>query len=67
MAVMTTDVLLLGRFSQHALAAAAIGNTIFFFAWMVGAGPAGGCLAHGRPADRRASQGRGGACERLSV
>ncbi len=40
MAVMTTDVLLLGRFSQHALAAAAIGNTISFFAWMVGAGPA---------------------------
>lgn len=40
MAVMTTDVLLLGRLSQHALAAAAIGNTISFFAWMIGAGPA---------------------------
>ncbi|MEO9213316.1 MAG: MATE family efflux transporter, partial [Caulobacteraceae bacterium] len=40
MAVMTTDVILLGRFSKGALAAAAIGNTIYFFAWLVGGGPA---------------------------
>jgi MATE family multidrug resistance protein len=40
MAVMTTDVILLGRFSRTALAAAAIGNTLFFCAWLVGGGPA---------------------------
>ena len=40
MAVMTTDVLLLGRFSRGALAAAAIGNTVYFFAWLIGGGPA---------------------------
>ena len=40
MAVMTTDVILLGRFSRSALAAAAIGNTIYFLAWLMGGGPA---------------------------
>lgn len=40
MAIMTTDVILLGRFSRVALAAAAIGNTVFFLAWLAGAGPA---------------------------
>lgn len=40
MAVMTTDVILLGRLSKSALAAAAIGNTVFFFAWLMGGGPA---------------------------
>jgi MATE family multidrug resistance protein len=40
MAIGTTDLLLLGRYSETALAAAAIGNTIFYFAWMVGGGPA---------------------------
>src|SRR5215472_13580882 len=40
MAVMTTDVILLGRFSRTALAAAAIGNTLFYFAWLMGGGPA---------------------------
>lgn len=40
MAVMTTDVLLLGRFSKTALASAAIGNTVFYFAWLLGGGPA---------------------------
>jgi MATE family multidrug resistance protein len=40
MATMTTDVFLLGRLSQTALAAAAIGNTVFYFAWLVGGGPA---------------------------
>lgn len=40
MAVMTTDVILLGRFSRTALAAAAIGNTVYFFAWLCGSGPA---------------------------
>ncbi|HEY2482342.1 MAG TPA: MATE family efflux transporter [Caulobacteraceae bacterium] len=40
MAVMTTDVILLGRFSRTALAAAAIGNTLFYCAWLIGGGPA---------------------------
>jgi MATE family multidrug resistance protein len=40
MAVMTTDVILLGRFSRAALAAAAVGNTVYFAAWLIGAGPA---------------------------
>lgn len=40
MAVLTTDVILLGRLSTHALAAAAIGNVIYYFAWLVGGGPA---------------------------
>jgi len=40
MVIMTTDVLLLGRFSRIALAAAAIGNTVFYFTWLMGAGPA---------------------------
>ena len=40
MAVMTTDVLLLGRFSKSALAAAAIGNTVYYFGWLMGGGPA---------------------------
>ena len=60
MAIMTTDVILLGRFSRIALAAAAIGNTVFFFAWLLGAGPAvaiSPMIAHilgERPDDRRA-------------
>ena len=40
MAVFTTDVILLGRFSRMALAAAAIGNTVYYFAWITGGGPA---------------------------
>lgn len=40
MAVMTTDVLLLGRLSTEALAAGAVGNTIYYFAWLIGTGPA---------------------------
>ena len=39
MAIMTTDVVLLGRLSREALAAAAIGNTVFYFAWLIGSGP----------------------------
>ena len=40
MAIMTTDVILLGRLSREALAAAAIGNTVYYFAWLLGIGPA---------------------------
>jgi MATE family multidrug resistance protein len=38
MAVMTTDIIMLGRLGKGALAAAAIGNTVFYFAWMIGMG-----------------------------
>ncbi|MHB8530444.1 MAG: MATE family efflux transporter, partial [Caulobacteraceae bacterium] len=39
MAIMTTDVLMLGRFSKTALASAAIGGTVFYAAWLIGGGP----------------------------
>jgi len=39
MAIMTTDVVMLGRLSKTALASAALGNTIFFFCWLIGCGP----------------------------
>ncbi len=58
MAVMTTDVLQLGRLSTQALASAAIGNTVYYFAWLIGSGPAfavAPVVAHllgARPRDR---------------
>ncbi len=39
MAIMTTDIIMLGRLSKTALAAAALGNTVFFFTWLIGCGP----------------------------
>jgi MATE family multidrug resistance protein len=39
MAIMTTDVVMLGRLGKIALASAALGNTVFFFTWLVGCGP----------------------------
>src|ERR1700742_4332027 len=39
MAIMTTDVIMLGHLSTTALAAAALGNTAFFFCWILGCGP----------------------------
>ena len=40
MAIMTTDVIMLGRLGKTEIAAAALGNTVFFFAWLIGCGPA---------------------------
>lgn len=40
MAILTTDVLLLGRFSREALASVTIGNAVYYFAWLIGNGPA---------------------------
>lgn len=40
MAVLATDMILLGRLSTQALAAAAIGNTVYYFCWLIGSGPA---------------------------
>lgn len=39
MAILATDVVLLGRLSASALAAAAIGNTVYYFCWLMGGGP----------------------------
>jgi MATE family multidrug resistance protein len=39
MAIMTTDVVMLGRLGKTALASAALGNTVFFFTWLIGCGP----------------------------
>jgi multidrug resistance protein, MATE family len=58
MIILTTDVVMLGRLSTEALAGAALGNTIYFFAWQLGMGPATAVspmIAHivgGRPNDR---------------
>jgi MATE family multidrug resistance protein len=40
MLIMCTDVFMLGHLSKTALAAAALGNTVFFICWLVGSGPA---------------------------
>ncbi len=58
MAIMTTDIVMLGRVGQSALASSALGITIFFFCWLVGAGPVAAVapmIAHilgARPNDR---------------
>jgi len=38
MVILATDTAMLGHFSKDALAAAALGNTIFFMAWLMGCG-----------------------------
>ena len=61
MAVMTTDVIMLGRLSQTALAAGAIGSTIYYFAWLIGAGPSQAVapmIAQSLGADRSLQQQR---------
>jgi MATE family multidrug resistance protein len=58
MAIMTTDIIMLGRLSSTALAAATLGNIVFFFAWLLGLGPASAVspmiaqLVGARPGDR---------------
>ncbi len=39
MAIGTTDTLMLARFSNMALAGAVLGNTMFYFCWLLGSGP----------------------------
>ncbi|HEY2661229.1 MAG TPA: MATE family efflux transporter [Caulobacteraceae bacterium] len=39
MAILSTDIIMLGRLSRTALASAAIGNTVYYFAWLIGSGP----------------------------
>ncbi|HWY62950.1 MAG TPA: MATE family efflux transporter [Rhizomicrobium sp.] len=38
MIILATDTAMLGHFSKDALAAAALGNTVFFMAWLMGSG-----------------------------
>jgi MATE family multidrug resistance protein len=58
MAIGVTDTIMLGRYSQTALAAAVLGNTVFFFCWIIGQGPTAAVsplIAHvlgARPNDR---------------
>jgi len=58
MAINLTDTLMLGRYSQTALAASVLGGTVFFFAWIIGQGPTAAVsplIAHvlgARPNDR---------------
>jgi multidrug resistance protein, MATE family len=59
MAMMTTDLIMLGRVGPEAIAAAALGNTLFFFAWLMGMGPAAAVspmiaqILGARPKDRK--------------
>ncbi|MBP7063438.1 MATE family efflux transporter, partial [Ferrovibrio sp.] len=58
MAIHTTDVLLLARYSETALAAAAVGMSLFYFLWVMGLGlsmatPAIAAQALGRNPDDR--------------
>ena len=39
MIILATDTVMLGHFSTDALAAAALGNTVFVLAWLIGSGP----------------------------
>lgn len=58
MAIMTTDIVMLGRVDKVALAGAALGNTVFFLCWLIGMGPSAAVspmIAHllgARPGDR---------------
>ena len=38
MVILATDTVMLGHFSKEALAAAALGNTIYFLVWLLGSG-----------------------------
>src|SRR3569833_3276780 len=38
MIILATDTVMLGHFSKEALAAAAIGNTVYFLVWLMGSG-----------------------------
>jgi multidrug resistance protein, MATE family len=39
MIILATDTVMLGHFSKQALAAGAIGNTVYFLIWLMGSGP----------------------------
>lgn len=39
MAIMTTDIIMLSHLNKAALASAGLGNTVFYFVWLIGCGP----------------------------
>jgi MATE family multidrug resistance protein len=39
MIILATDTVMLGHYNKESLAAGAIGNTVFFFIWLLGTGP----------------------------
>lgn len=60
MAILATDTLMLGHLNKEALASSALGITVFFFAWLLGCGPANAVspviahvLGEGRPGQVR--------------
>jgi MATE family multidrug resistance protein len=69
MAVLTSDVIMLGRVGKGALAAAAVGNAVYYFAWLIGGGPVSAVspmIAHivgARPHDRAGVR----ACVRMGL
>lgn len=69
MAVLTSDVIMLGRVGKEALAAAAVGNAVYYFAWLIGGGPVSAVspmIAHiigARPRDRAGVR----ACVRMGL
>jgi len=68
-AVITTDVIIVGALGKEPLAAIAIGSTVFFFAWLVGYGPVGAVapmiaqILGARPNDRVGAR----ACLRMGL
>ncbi len=58
MLIMTTDLIMLGRVGQTAVASAGLGIIVFFFCWLIGAGPVAAVapmIAHilgAKPGDR---------------
>ncbi len=71
MIILATDTVMLGHFSKEALAAGAIGNTVFFFIWLLGTGPVSAVspmIAHvvGRHSASQKPRDREGASARKS-
>jgi MATE family multidrug resistance protein len=69
MAVLTSDVIMLGRVGEDALAAAAVGNAVYYFAWLIGGGPVSAVspmvaqIVGARPRDRAGVR----ACVRMGL
>jgi MATE family multidrug resistance protein len=70
MAMPTTDILMLGNLGQEALAASALGTTIYIFAFLLGLGPASATapiiaqIIGANPSDRARTRLCGWACGR---
>jgi MATE family multidrug resistance protein len=70
MVILATDSAMLGHFSKDALAAAALGNTVFFMAWLLGSGlpmAASPVIAHIRGAHAASAKPRDQGYVRIAV